>query len=113
MLLMKLLKAYLDFYLITSTDFELKIVSNKESKTIKLILKTTKQVVMQSNSIIKKQESFETTVIRLVNNINSLIIKKQELLEAILTQLINDIKTLQSSYKDIRSNMKDQDQEWW
>ncbi|CAG8577413.1 10023_t:CDS:2 [Racocetra fulgida] len=83
---------------------------NEESKTIKLILETTKQAVMQSNLIIEKKESFETTDTQLVNDVNSLIIEKQESLEAMLTQLINNVKTLQSLYKDFRSNIKDQDQ---
>ncbi|CAG8504163.1 9176_t:CDS:2 [Gigaspora margarita] len=58
---------------------------NEKSKILKLILEIAKQVLTQNISIIEKQESIEATV----------------------TQLVNNVKTLQSSYENFKSNMKD------
>ncbi|CAG8575372.1 11413_t:CDS:2 [Dentiscutata erythropus] len=65
-------------------------VPNNESKMMKLLLETTKQILTQNISIIEKQNTLDTTI----------------------TQLANDIKTLQSSHKDFKSNIKDNNQEW-
>ncbi|CAG8726306.1 11801_t:CDS:2, partial [Cetraspora pellucida] len=63
----------------------------KESKTMDLILETTKQILTQ----------------------NILIMERQEALETMITLLTNGVKNLQSSYKHFKSNMKDHDHEWW
>ncbi|CAG8623452.1 4425_t:CDS:2 [Cetraspora pellucida] len=64
-----------------------KDTSGEESKTIDLILETTKQILTQSISIIERQDALET----------------------IITLLANGVKNLQSSYKYFKSNMKDHD----
>ncbi|CAG8773197.1 14700_t:CDS:2, partial [Cetraspora pellucida] len=65
--------------------------SNEENKTMKSILETTKQVLMQNISIIEKQKA----------------------LEGMITQLANDIKTLRSTHENFKSNMGDRGHEWW
>ncbi|CAG8623253.1 21857_t:CDS:2 [Dentiscutata erythropus] len=69
----------------TNTLENLSVVSNEESKTMKLILEMAKQVLTQNDSLIEKQES----------------------LEALVTQLVSDVKILQSSHEDFKSNIKD------
>ncbi|RIB06155.1 hypothetical protein C2G38_2047013 [Gigaspora rosea] len=65
--------------------------SNGESKTIKLILEMTKQILMQNNSIMEKQKALESTV----------------------TLLTNDVKALQSLQENFKPNMRDHVNEWW
>ncbi|RIB30290.1 hypothetical protein C2G38_2238351 [Gigaspora rosea] len=68
-----------------------KNASNGESKTMKLILEMTKQILMQNNSIMEKQKALESTV----------------------TLLTNDVKALQSLQENFKPNMRDHVNEWW
>ncbi|CAG8738901.1 6110_t:CDS:1, partial [Cetraspora pellucida] len=64
---------------------------NKENKSIDSLLDITKKILEQNTSIMKKQETLETT----------------------LTQLIKDVRTLQSSYENLKSKARENGYEWW
>ncbi|CAG8825758.1 2945_t:CDS:2 [Gigaspora margarita] len=80
----------------------------------KIFTNTSEKLPVDTDHVLGVESSTVNKLLEITNKIltqSTLIIEKQEALEATVTQLSSDIKTLQSSYENLKSKTKD-DNNW-